>query len=801
MTWGFELDDFQAEAADAIRAAESVVVAAPTGSGKTLVAQIAIEEALGRQRKAFYTTPLKALSNQKYRDFGRLFSEVGLLTGDNSINGDAQLVVMTTEVLRNMIYAASPTLHDLDVVVLDEVHYLQDPTRGAVWEEIIVHAPADIQFVCLSATVSNAEEFAAWVRARRGPTRLVQEHRRPVPLVNLYAAKDRWQDEVVLEGMFERGKVNRSWETSLSGRKARRFGTPRRGEVVATLASRDMLPAIYFIFSRAGCDDAARRLVESGARFTEAPEREEIVAVAEAATAHIASRDLATLGYDPWLYALEAGVAPHHAGMVPAFKETVERLFARGLIKVVFATETLSLGINMPARTVVLERLSRFTGERHELLRPGDYTQLTGRAGRRGIDAVGYGVVLHSPFVPFDRVVELAAAGAHALTSSFRPSYNMAVNLIANHPRKRAEDLLNASFGQFQASGGLARKRRSLDRMERELTEVQELASCERGDVGEYQASLNTRGPFAVGDIIEPSAIDGRFVIVKLRHGKRVELVVVSEQGRLSTFTPHVWRGAARIGTMVVDDGARAVKDPAFRRQLARKVSATERKSHPVAGCPDRDRHLEAYEKARKLERRLDRLRRDIAQASGGLVRELDRILGLLEELGYVRGWTLTEAGERLRWLYSDTDVLLSEAIRTGLLAGLDPPEAAALVSMTVYEARRAEPPGARWPTSRLAERGPKLEVLWSVLAAKENTRGLPESRKPERGFVNAAYHWTAGQDLDEILGTAEAGDFVRTSRQLLDVLRQLRDAVPDLRGTLSETIRAIDRGVVASLQ
>ncbi len=407
----FEPDPFQREAVDAIASGESVVVSAPTGSGKTLVAEFAIDGALGRGRKAFYTTPLKALSNQKFNDFGRLYPDVGLLTGDNTINGEAPLVVMTTEVLRNMIYANSPALDSLEVVVLDEVHYLQDPSRGAVWEEIIVHAPAGVQLVCLSATVSNADEFAAWVRSRRGPASLIQEDRRPVPLVNLYALKDRWDDAVILERMFADQKVNHTIESRVTGRKARRYATPRRNETVAALAARDMLPAIYFIFSRAGCDDASRRLVEAGARFTNLVEIEEIRSVAERQTAHLDSRDLVALDYDEWLHGLEAGIAPHHAGMVPAFKETVEELFARGLVKVVFATETLSLGINMPARTVVLENLSRFTGETHEFLRPGDYTQLTGHAGRRGIDEVGYGVVLHSRYVPFVRVTELARRG------------------------------------------------------------------------------------------------------------------------------------------------------------------------------------------------------------------------------------------------------------------------------------------------------------------------------------------------------------------------------------------------------
>lgn len=793
---GFELDPFQREAADAIASGESVVVTAPTGSGKTLVAEFAIQGALGRGLKAFYTTPLKALSNQKFNDFGRLYPEVGLLTGDNTINGDAPIVVMTTEVLRNMIYASSPALDGLEVVVLDEVHYLQDPSRGAVWEEIIVHAPAGIQLVCLSATVSNADEFAAWVRSRRGPTRLIQEDRRPVPLVNLYALKDRWDDGVLLERMFSEQAVNRSIESRITGRKARRYATPRRNETVAALAAREMLPVIYFIFSRAGCDDAARNLVEAGARFTDPAEIEEIRAAAERQTTHLEPRDLAALGYDQWVYGLEAGIAPHHAGMVPAFKETVEELFARGFVKVVFATETLSLGINMPARTVVLESLSRFTGETHELLRPGDYTQLTGRAGRRGIDEVGYGVVLHSRYVPFVRVAELARSGSHALSSSFRPSYNMAVNLIANYPRDRAEHLLRASFGQFLASKGIASRRRLLQRQERELGNLSTLATCKRGDVGEYVLQIRRAGSFDVGDIIDTA--EGRGVVVKRRHGKRVELVMVREDGTLSTLTTDAYRNATKVGWMAVEDARRMTTDASYRKHVGRGIAGG-LTQHPVASCPDREAHVAAYRRLTRLRRRVDRLRVELENASGGLIDELDRILTLLDGLGYVDGWSLTEQGERLRAIYSDTDLLLSEAIRTGLLDDLEPAEMASLISMTVYEPRRAESTAQRWPTSHLKERGEQMESLWEALVDQEQSLRLPRTRPPERGFMEAAYRWASGDDLDELPDVADPGDFVRTSRQLLDVLRQVRDAVPRLRGPIVEGIKAIDRGVVAA--
>ncbi len=411
---------------DALDRDVSVVVAAPTGSGKTVVAEYAVARALAEGGKAFYTTPLKALSNQKYGDLVARHGadKVGLLTGDNSINGDAPVVVMTTEVLRNMIYAASPTLHGLRWVVLDEVHFLQDAYRGPVWEEVIIHAPRDIGLVCLSATVSNAEDLAAWVGTVRGAALAVIEEHRPVELRNLYLVGDRRARELHLLPTLVDGKPNPEadrFDNSLSraGTRGPRHGgpprtrstlaTPRRPEVVDLLADEDMLPAIYFIFSRAACDDAVRQCVEYGIRLTTPEERLRIRAIAEEKVERLSDEDLRVLDYGAWLHALESGISAHHAGMVPPFKEAVEACFSAALVKVVFATETLALGINMPARTVVIEKLSKFTGVGHEFLSPGEYTQLTGRAGRRGIDALGHAVVLWSPFVPFDQVANLAS--------------------------------------------------------------------------------------------------------------------------------------------------------------------------------------------------------------------------------------------------------------------------------------------------------------------------------------------------------------------------------------------------------
>ncbi|MGZ8593139.1 MAG: DEAD/DEAH box helicase, partial [Actinomycetota bacterium] len=435
----FALDAFQSSAIEALSSGGSVLVAAPTGSGKTVVAEYAIERALDLGGKCFYTTPLKALSNQKFGDLvGRYgAAKVGLLTGDNTINGEAPVVVMTTEVLRNMLYERSDTLDGLVSVVMDEVHYLQDPYRGAVWEEVLIHLPLSVSVVCLSATISNAEEFGEWIGTLRGPTRVVIEEKRPVPLEHHYlvghglhpmhvdqggrptpnpyiVSLDR--EEVRYKSFVRRGSGTTQYQRIPRPREGhRRVYVPKREEVVDVLAEQGMLPAIYFVFSRAGCDRSVEWMMAAGIRLTSSEEARRIREFAEMRAAWIDEDDLKTLGFYGFLDALAAGVSAHHAGMLPVFKETVEELFEAGLVKVVFATETLSLGINMPAKSVVIEDLWKFQGERHEILTPGEYTQLTGRAGRRGIDELGHAVVLYQRQVPFDRVASLASTRTYEL--------------------------------------------------------------------------------------------------------------------------------------------------------------------------------------------------------------------------------------------------------------------------------------------------------------------------------------------------------------------------------------------------
>ena len=489
-------------------------MAAPTGSGKTVVGEFAVHLALAEGRKCFYTTPIKALSNQKYGDLVRRYgsAKVGLLTGDNSINGEAPVVVMTTEVLRNMLYGGSATLDGLGYVVLDEVHYLADRFRGAVWEEVIIHLAEPVRVVALSATVSNAEEFGDWLTQVRGGTTVIVDEHRPVPLWQHVLAEGHLYDLFVSPGGTRRAEADgaddgasrprvnpellrlsrrEEWaRRKAPGRPARgarrppRPRPPSRPLIIERLDSAALLPAITFIFSRAACDAAVTQCLDAGLRLTTPEEAEIITKVAERRTADLPDADLAVLGYGEWLTGLQRGIAAHHAGMLPTFKEVVEELFADGLVRAVFATETLALGINMPARTVVIERLDKWNGETHVDLTPGEYTQLTGRAGRRGIDIEGHAVVLWQPDLDPTEVAGLAGTRTYPLNSSFRPSYNMAVNLVAQAGMERAAAILESSFAQFQADRAVVDVARQARRGREQLEKL--TVHCDRGDFAEY---------------------------------------------------------------------------------------------------------------------------------------------------------------------------------------------------------------------------------------------------------------------------------------------------------------------------
>ena len=864
--YGFDFDPFQHQACEALLDGSSVLVAAPTGAGKTVVGEFAAWLALRAGGKTFYTTPIKALSNQKYGDFlaAHGAGNVGLLTGDNSVNGAAPIVVMTTEVLRNMIYESSSTLADLRYVVLDEVHYLQDRYRGAVWEEILIHLPVDVQIVSLSATISNAEEFGEWLQTIRGRTEVIIEEKRPVDIRHWYFASDELLPMFVHtpDGQatpnprgreLDRRTKRHEGRPTRGGRRTtqKRARTPLRTEVVERLWSEDMLPGIYFIFSRKGCDEAVKQCLRDGVRLTTSEERQRIIEYADLRVAELAPDELDVLGYDEWIAGLARGVAAHHAGMIPPFKEAVEVLFSRGLVKAVFATETLALGINMPARTVVIESLMKFTGEKHEQLTPGQYTQFSGRAGRRGLDEVGHCVVLLQRFIPFDGITRLASTRTYPLMSSFQPSYNMAVNLVQNYDLDEAEHLVNSSFAQFQADRDVVKMEQTRERSEAYLATYRERMTCERGDFEEYRALITqrqklegrggrpgqTRGARVLdavrglrpGDVVNLTSGKraGRYVVLEVTQQaseRRPRVLALSEARTMMRFGPQDFRDPPiPVGHVALPKGFH-MRDPKARRHLARKLADLELDppqhrpdptadkelealdraiaAHPVNGCPELGRHIHYAERAVRLEKEIAGIDRRVRRRTGTLARRFELVLEILEQLGYVKDWTLTDPGEVLRRVYNESDLLVVEVLERGMLDDLDAAELAAVCSTLVYEPRGPET-GVTYELPTAAARTVWVELmrLWRRIKKEEELRGLDLTREPDPGFAQRVYKWASGAPLQEVLDEDDpAGDFVRVMKQLTDLLRQLEEVAPNeaLAIKVRAAIDGIQRGVVA---
>ncbi|MCU1533559.1 MAG: ATP-dependent helicase [Glaciihabitans sp.] len=782
----FELDEFQLAACATLEQGRSVLVAAPTGAGKTIVAEFAVYLAMQDTRdKVFYTAPMKALSNQKFQELVNEYgaSEVGLLTGDTNINSGARIVVMTTEVLRNMLYADSGLLKNLSYVVMDEVHYLADRFRGAVWEEVIIHLPQSVRMIALSATVSNAEEFGDWLQAVRGDTDVIVSEERPVPLeqhvlmrtklIDLFdtstgsvqrtglAATHRVNPELVQMARYG-GRTLSSRQMKDVGRYHSRGGKQEGGrmdrpEVVALLESKNLLPAIFFVFSRVGCDSAVRQVLRAGVRLTDAKERDEIRAIVEDRCRTLRDEDLAVLGYWEWLEGLERGVAAHHAGMLPAFKEVVEELFRLKLVKVVFATETLALGINMPARTVVLEKLEKFNGEARVPITPGEYTQLTGRAGRRGIDVEGHSVIQWFDGLDPQAVASLASRRTYPLNSSFRPTYNMAVNLIDQFGRDRTREVLESSFAQFQADRAVVDLARKVRGQQESLDGYAKSMACHLGDFAEY---------FSI----------------------RRELTDLERKANV--------RG---------DSGSRAERE----RRQHQLVSLRRRlKQHPCHTCPDREAHARWAERWYKLKREMDALTGQIRGRTGAVAKVFDRVTDVLLGLGYLvhdTSGTVSVApdGRTLKRIYGERDLLVAESLRHGLWDNLDAPAIAAMAAALVYEPRRDE--GA--PDERNLPRGPFREAfdrttdLWANLDDLERDNRLPGSQPLGTGLTLAMFKWAQGASLDSVLSLSDlaAGDFVRWTKQTIDLLDQLSIVADSPVGVVARrALDSIRRGIVA---
>ena len=885
--YDFEFDDFQRRACQGLKDGTSVLVAAPTGSGKTVVGEFAVHLALAAGRKCFYTTPIKALSNQKYADLVRRYgpAKVGLLTGDNSVNGEAPVVVMTTEVLRNMLYAGSSTLTGLGYVVLDEVHYLSDRFRGAVWEEVIIHLPDSVQVVALSATVSNAEEFGEWLVQVRGDTTVIVDEHRPVPLWQHMFADGRLYDlftsvpqaagpadpvgpadgapggtvakvnpELLRIARREDWGARAGRRPQRGGRRPRRFRPPSRVDVIERLDAAGLLPAITFIFSRTGCDAAVLQCLRAGLRLTTPDEAAVIRERAARRTADLDHEDLAALGYAEWLEGLQRGIAAHHAGLLPVFKEVVEELFTAGLIRAVFATETLALGVNMPARTVVIERLDKWNGETHANLTPGEYTQLTGRAGRRGIDVEGHAVVIWQPGTDPAAVAGLASTRTYQLTSSFRPSYNMAVNLVGQVGRQRARALLESSFAQFRADRAVVGVARQLRRSRQALDGYKEAMSCDAGDFAGYmslrRALSDREAEFARSRSASGRAEAERSLgrlrpgdVIRVPGGRRAGVAVVLDTGGqgpgplVLTANRQVKRLSTADFPVPVEPLERvripnwfSARSPQHRRDLAATVRnklagrdlppprrgqapddaeigrlRAQIRQHPCHRCTDREEHARWAERYFRLEREVEGLERRVASRSHVIARTFDRVCTVLEQLGYLAGNgsadKVTAQGQMLAGLYTELDLLTAECLAHGLWDGLDPAELAACVSALTYESRQSDDAAApRLPHGRAREVLAAMVRLWGELDAIESDNSLSFLREPDFGFAWAAFRWARGHRLDAVLTECglTAGDFVRAVKQLIDLLDQIAAADPQLAAPTRAAIDAMRRGVVA---
>ncbi|WP_435155230.1 DEAD/DEAH box helicase [Amycolatopsis sacchari] len=878
----FEFDDFQVRGCEALEDGHGVLVCAPTGAGKTVVGEFAVHLALAEGRKCFYTTPIKALSNQKYNDLVDRYGNdaVGLLTGDTAINGSAQIVVMTTEVLRNMLYAGSSALTDLGYVVMDEIHYLADRFRGAVWEEVILHLPEYVRVVGLSATVSNAEEFGEWLVEVRGDTTVVVDEHRPVPLWQHMMVGNRLLDLFADDGELRmnpgllrrveevgrmhapagfRGPRNRGRQQF----RGPRFRPPSRVDILTRLDAAGLLPAIVFIFSRAGCDAAVAQCTRAGLQLNSPEERAEVRRIIAEHTGDLPEGDLGVLGYWEWREALESGIASHHAGLLPAFKETVEDLFVRGLVKVVFATETLALGINMPARTVVLERLVKYNGEAHVDLTPGEYTQLTGRAGRRGIDVEGHAVVVWQPGVDPKQVAGLASTRTYPLRSSFRPGYNMAINLVRQLGGQEARELLEQSFAQFQADRSVVGLSRRIEKNREALAGYREAIT---GDFDEMLSYVELRKKISDREkaLAKQNSAARRAStaeslerlrkgdVIAVPAGRRAGLAVVVDPGldpirepRPVVVTEDRWSGPLSLadfpspveplGHIKLPKHVE-LRSPKTRRDIAsslrnagislpgrqrRRSGAQddaelamlrrELRAHPCHGLAEREANLRWVERYQRLEAETQQLERRVAATTHSLARAFDRIRDLLDERGYLgKGENrVTEHGERLARLYSESDLLAAECIRHGVWRGLSPAELAAIVSTLVFEARRDSAGEPRLPSGAVPRAWQDTVRLWTELAEDERRHRLDRTREPDAGFAWPVYRWARGESLEQVLTTAEAngqelsaGDFVRWSRQVIDLLDQIRTVLgreDQVGAAAAKAVKALRRGVVAA--
>lgn len=860
---GFSPDPFQFDAFAALDAGRNLLVSAPTGSGKTLVGEYAAYRALARGGRCFYTTPIKALSNQKFRQFRTRFGSenVGLLTGDHSIDADAPIVVMTTEVLRNMIYGNSSALHDLDSVVMDEIHYLGDRSRGVVWEEIILTLDPRVRLVGLSATLSNTDELGDWITEIRGDTAVVLSELRPVPLAHMLYTDG---DLVPVRAAADQRRRSRSGYHDERVAARPRAQWARRQDVIEKLDDERLLPAIYFVFSRAGCDGAVAQMRRARLRLTTGEEARRIAAHVDAACAQVPQHDLDALDFTSFRAGLVNGLAAHHAGMLPLFRTVVEELFSAGLIKVVFATETLALGIHMPARAVVLEKTTKFNGDTHAMLTSAEYSQITGRAGRRGIDTKGTALVLDQPDLDLDALSALVDTPRFPLHSAFAPDYSMAVNLVEQLGVEEATTLIGRSFAQFQTDRTLVSRSRAVERRSEERDRLRASFEDAGGDedVEEYlglraelsrverkaeKASRDDRLSSVRAAMLKQTA--GSVVTVGRKRFGMVATVLqvrtdIQSDPALLCLTDTGWTGWLRqhdfaappipVGRVDLPKGRRKLDGRAKRALVQRmehlrgkakgrmknaggkpvrkdpRIAAARRalRQHPLHEDPRVDKLARLHERWVRADADVAALTAEVDADADSLARRFRRIVDLLRSLGYLEksdgALRATDAGRLLAGVHTEQDLFVAECLRRGVWRGLDAAGLAAVITTIVAH-----------PRADSAIREPSDDTLRGALAETERVAGdvaeiershrLPPTPDLDAGLAPVMHHWVSGGALASILAASwqegvdlTAGDFVRSARLVVDVLAQVGQvAEPELARTARSAVASLRRGVV----
>ena len=751
----FELDDFQKEACEIIDNGESAVVCAPTGAGKTVIAQHAINNALKQGCRIFYTTPLKALSNQKFYDFCEQYGadKVGLLTGDTSINRGAQIVIMTTEVFRNMLYgtnfgAVADNLKDVRYVVLDEVHYMNDEQRGTVWEESIIYCPTNIQIIALSATVANCDELTNWINTVHSKTKLVNTDFRPVPLRFFYF--DSSQPYKLLPLLTPDGKLNNKikpekpqWARGKDKRKKTYVK-----QIIQNLADNDMLPAIYFTFSRKKCDEQMEKC--SGLGLNTRKEQEEIKAFIDEFIAE-----------NPHLYGnkhieyLIQGVASHHAGLLPAWKNLVEKLFQKGLIKVVFATETLAAGINMPARSTVISSTSKRTDSGHRMLTANEFLQMSGRAGRRGMDEVGYVTVVGTPFQTPEEVAELVLSDSNPLESKFSPSYSMVLNLLQRFNLEESKELILKSFGYYSSDYRLKPILFQLEQYDKEIEERSFICPNKLSD----------------DKMLEYDKL--RFLYVQNR--QTYKKIVKQEKSKHRPLSPEV-----------VEFGKRNKEELHKLQQFACDT------------CKLYKKHSKNLEVLKRIDSKKKKLLKEIEKQKDIYWNKFIAHRAVLKEYGYIQNDYPTEKGKTTSQIRSENELYLAEIIFSGVLENLTPSQLAGVICALTTEELRIEIPYI--PFSEPVRK--TLNQIRNIKRKLEKVQSKYDIEAPL--YINPYFSslielWVEGAEWETVSEQIEIGegDIVRAFKRVVDVLRQLTtiDNIPEtLVFTAREAIEKIQR-------